>query len=52
MDFKFGRKYKGFSKLINGKNFRRVFLHFYFLTIFLAKVGLMDMIAAEVQTAV
>jgi hypothetical protein len=49
MDFKFGGKYKGFSKFIKGKNFQRIFLYFYFY--FLAKIGLMDVIA-EVQTAV
>ena len=28
--FNLGRKYKGFPKLIKGKNFRNVFLNFYF----------------------
>ena len=46
--FCFGRKYKGFSEFIKGKNFRHFFHFFIFVKNLLAKIGFMGVIA-EVQ---
>jgi hypothetical protein len=51
MGWKYGRKYKGFSKFIMGKKFWHLFQLFLVLSNFIAKIGWTGVIA-EVQTVV